>query len=430
MNYYCSILKRSIIALFFMVAVGITLNCAAFLLPQDRIHDNIVRSGETFLLEGGFPGIVKDYDISLPDNNMDAWSLLIADYNDPKDPMILKALAGKYASYPVPQNGLMGVDNLPEVHTGSPEKVYSYNRYWHGWLFPLRLLLCFFYYSDIRVLDMFVMTGLFSAVMLGMQKKELGALVFPLTVSFLAMMPVTLPLCFSYMTSLIIALSMLLALLYKREQIEKHLYVPVFFLIGGAVTSYTEFLVFPILTLGWPLTLYIITLQKERKDWKEQLKMIAVCSIAWAFGYFGMWASKWIVTDLLTDLNSIRSAYKQIRIRSSATSDLKMQEQISRFKAVYINLKRLYKRPFVALFTLSVLYYFTKPLRRRTRNAAHNEKCCQRFMDMLMLWLIAAMPLVWWFLTANHSWIHSHFTYRAAAVMIFAGLCSLRRMTE
>ena len=103
-----------------MVAVGIALNCAAFLLPQDRIHDNIVRSGETFLAEGGFPGIVKDYDISLPDNNMDAWSLLIADYNDPKDPMILKALAGKYASYPVqhPEHG--SVQLCPEYHFPLP----------------------------------------------------------------------------------------------------------------------------------------------------------------------------------------------------------------------------------------------------------------------------------------------------------------------
>ena len=55
-------------------------------------------------------------------------------------------------------------------------------------------------------------------------------------------------------------------------------------------------------------------------------------------------------------------------------------------------------------------------------------KTGKKALALLPLMLIACIPYVWYFILANHSWIHGYFTYRVQIVTLFAGgvmLCFL-----
>ena len=70
---------------------------------------------------------------------------------------------------------------------------------------------------------------------------------------------------------------------------------PEFFLIVGILTSYFDFLTYPVVTLGIPLCCYFL-LESDRL-WNN-IKRLTGFSVSWAIGYAGMCAAKWVIADL------------------------------------------------------------------------------------------------------------------------------------
>ena len=64
--------------------------------------------------------------------------------------------------------------------------------------------------------------------------------------------------------------------------------VVLFFLGTGMVTSYVDFLTYPLITFGLPCVLWLM-LEKDRQ--KNALLLLVQLALAWGIGYAGMWAN-------------------------------------------------------------------------------------------------------------------------------------------
>lgn len=90
-----------------------------------------------------------------------------------------------------------------------------------------------------------------------------------------------------------------------------------FFIIGG-IACFVDFLTVPIISLGLPLTIYFLRLQKVRKiEYKEVLKIIFLASISWGVSYVTIWFTKWLLMDIIYNRDLIKTALKQSSYRSS-----------------------------------------------------------------------------------------------------------------
>ena len=409
---------KGIITFVFLVFLGVSLNSLSVLLPSDRIRNNVVASEETFTREGSFPEIIHPYKITIPDNNTDAWMLLIAEYHDNNKSVLDQALSGSYNVYS-DVDGLIGSDGIRNIRNNNVKWSGTYARYWHGWLFPLRLLLTFSSYSGIRLINCIICCFMVGVVIFGLSEKSLSGIVFPFIASITILIPIVIPLCMAYMISFTIALIAMILLIYKREFIARVLGLSCLFMIIGQITAYSEFLQFPVITLAFPLVLLIYT---EESNLPGRIILILKSSVSWAVGYFGMWISKWIIASLLTDQNVISEAIYQISIRFSATSDMAKDVPISRIKALMENLKAMGQSPLIVMVCILTLYYLIRWFILLLNKRTNTRETAMKFIPYAFIMLI---PILWLTGLANHSIIHSHFTYRTASVAVFSWLTAL-----
>lgn len=415
-------LRFALIVFIGSVFFGITLNVAAFLLPDSAIHPHVLASAESFRRDGGFPQLVYDYSGTTLDANSDAWMLLMSDYNEDNG-LIDKALSGYYNVYPSRPSGLTGITNIQMVDIEEPTKVYSYPRYWHGWIFFLRLLLCFFDYSGIRMVNMFLQYILLITCFILFEKKKLLNYSVAFFVALMVLVPIASAICFEYSFIYYIFMLAILGMLAFHQKIKDSIGYATYFFVVGIITSYLDFLTYPILSIGMPLTLLML-IEKDI-PLKDKVRKIIIYSLAWGIGYGGMWAAKWVAATLLTDHNVILEAWKQIIFRTSHqtgsgpnASDL---VPITYAETVKRNLRVfLLKRPYLLLFFAGSAFYA-----RGIVQTLAKDGLLKIVKTILPFTLIAAMPFVWWFILMNHSYIHCHFTYRAISVSVFALLCAL-----
>ena len=412
---------KAVLVFLLIVLTGVLLIALSLLLPQEIIHNNIYYSVDTFTTEGGFPRIILRYPMTTLDNNMDAWMLLLADYRSEDDSVLDQIFLGKYATYSEYVTGLEGFDNLNKLQTGEVLQTGSYSRYWHGWLFPLRLILCLTNYSGIRMMNVILMTGLFSLMLLGFARANRIHLIFPFFVSFIILMPVSLPLSPSYMIPYCIAVSASLLLMRYCEAIDQRLGFGIFFMIIGAVIAYCDFLTFPLITLGFPLIIYMV-LCGENQSLRKKLICMFLCSASWTVGYCGMWAAKWVLASLFTSTDVIENALDQIHRRFSATADYQLTAPIPRFAAVKRNLDILARKPIIILCSGSFFSYVLLLIHRLNIRSIKISTAVKQFIPYVF---IAVLPGCWFLCLANHSFIHCHFTYRILSVSAFALLAGL-----
>ena len=411
-----------------LVLIGVLLLAASLLLPKGVIHNNIYFSVDTFADEMDLPRTITDYPMTMLDNNTDAWMLLIADYHAPEEPFANQLFLGQYAVYDENKSGLVGMDSIGSLQAEEVLRVGEYPRYWHGWLFPLRLSLCLFNYSGIRMMNVVILTVLFAMTVTSIDRTKHRETLIPFLISFVILMPVSLPLCMAYMISTSIALMTSILVLRYQARIEALIGITPFFMLIGAVTAYSEFLQFPLITLGFPLV-FLLAVKGKKQSLRQNVRDTVLCIIAWGSGYFGMWIAKWILASLFTDRNVIKDAIDQIAIRFSSTGNGQASADISRLAAVDKNLAVLNRRPIILMLVSCSIFYLTRMVHFCLTSDEEARKTCNISMLIPFL-LLSVLPFLWILLLANHSYIHFHFTYRVFSVTIFAILCGLSVLSE
>jgi hypothetical protein len=179
----------------------------------------------------------------------------------------------------------------------------------------------------------------------------------------------------------------------------------VFFIVGG-VTSYIDVLSVPLVSLGL-LLFTTIGLMKSLK-----LKMLILLCAVWSFGYLLLWGSKWIIAQQTYVPDAINVGYKKVQDRTSSVVDA----QFSRQEAVIRNFYQLrgYDKRNKIFLLVAGLCYGTFLLRYFSIQSLNKQNA--------VLWIsIAIIPYLWYFIAAEHSYIHVVFTYRDQFMSVVAG---------
>jgi hypothetical protein len=304
----------------------------------------------------------------------------------------------------------------------------GYSRYWHGYLVWVRPLLLVFTYLDIRYILMLVFMMLFAANVLGMSRR-LGAGVayvyaFCLGLAYFIMVPWSLQFCEVFL----IMMGTTLFFLRKYDVSWKISLVGEIFLVIGLVTQYLDFLTAPLLTLGLPLCVLLL-INAAQMGGKAVLRSWAMAihsCITWAFGWGVGWAAKWIVGTVVLgrDRGIIEDALSQAAFRvngnaaskaSRVTAIVKNAYTMLPFSSVIGNGERLAMVLVGLVYLVVLVAVLALWVRRRKRGA---------WKAYLPVVFVAALPVLWFVVMAQHSQVHFFYTYRIQMISYFGIMSS------
>ena len=381
--------------------VGYMLLAGVYCLPTDRMEKNMQESCDIFYAESNYPKLME-YNNSKLDNYTDGIMLLTAAY--PSEETIWDAAvnAERYRTSDTP------VETILDVYADGTENGDStyYARYWHGYLVFLKPLLLLFGYGQIREIMMFSQLGIFAVLLLLLAKKNLK-LTIPLFLTWIFLNPVSTMLSLQFNTVWILTLGTMAAILLLDE---KNLINDIYgwgilFFTVGAMTSYFDLLTYPLLTLGAPLALWLVT-NSAKHFWKNLWNM-AHLSVLWGIGYGGMWALKWIIGSMVTGENVIGDAVEQVTYRTSSV----VEETVITFGRLVHELQYSARQyTWIFAMILVAVYFVYRMIRLRK-------------LDITLLvsyFVISVFPVVWYLAMKNHSFGHHWFTYRELAISIYA----------
>lgn len=324
----------------------------------------------------------------------------------------------------------------------------TYSRYWHGYLAVLKPFFTIFTFADFRILNQAVELLLMFAVLLLMQKRGLGRYLSAFVFVLILWNPGTMGVSLQYAPCYYITLITSLILLSKKQvfQREGDKSILFLFLFSGILTSYLDFLTYPVATLGIPLVFWIL-LRTEIPCKKKYGNMITFIENAasWLWGYAGMWIGKWAIGSALLHENLFADALDSVAIRTSTQDGT---QNISRIGVSgYLLRYSIWKKPYLLLFILFIIgnfvVYFAKrkkrtknftflhedyvveTMKKQPENGTGDSAIRQRRETKIMLLLVGMIPFVWYFFTANHSYIHPRLVYRSLGVTVFAWMSAL-----
>lgn len=377
--------------------LGTLLLTAVYLLPTEGMKKHVGESLDNFMDEGDNPFLIPGYKGSSLDNSTDAIMLGNAVF-DSERPFYQAAMLAERAK---DESGdtMIGLQNY--VREDDRHLVVEYSRYWHGYLVVLKPLLLLLNFDQIRLLNGIMFAVLLAAVSFGFLRLGMwrGWAAWLLAVA--GLYPVVIPYSLQYSSVFYIGTIALALVLYQGEWLERKELWGCFFLITGMCTSYMDFLTYPLFTLGMPLIACVLLMKHEIRE------MLRDC-LCWGIGYFGMWMGKWAVGSLLSGEKLWIKALEIADLRVSGTVN---DYEISRVMAVLRNFYIYAGVLGVLLFVVIMVWTVAGVWRYRERLSIR---------AVLPLLLTACMPVAWYLLVANHSYIHYWYTFRILTVSIFA----------
>lgn len=287
----------------------------------------------------------------------------------------------------------------------------EYGRYWHGYLVPLKLLLLFFDYSDIRILNFFLQNFLLYMVSRGFYRNRLERYIPAFLAAVFVVNPLTAALSLQFSTVYYIMLVSAIYILWlsRKGKLTEEKTGNASLCLGIA-TAYFDFLTYPPVPLGVLLILYFLL---EKRDGNGIcIKIILKMGALWAFGYFGMWGGKWLAGSVLSGRNMFVNAWSNVLRRTSIQSA--SPGESGRFLAIYKNISVFMKWPFLLAFLLIAGYYMVK-FRKLTLERLRCQKA-----SIVFLLMTAFIPVGWMFIMADHTAEHYWFTHKLFSVSVFA----------
>ena len=363
------------------------------------------------------PQMVGGFRSSQMDNFTAVLILKTAAYTG-EESLLQKALSGfRVDMYPEAGqsqwNAFCHYANGSESPTGGD---MGYSRYWHGYTLPLRLLLCVLDVANLQMTLYFAQLALLCLVLFEMKSRGLGRLMPGFFLSYFLLMPFSMSVCLQYAPVSMLMLTASALILKWDERIEQAVTLPAFFAALGLFTNYFDLLTFPLVSLGFPLILLLALRLHRGESGCALFRLTAFCGCAWALGYGGMWALKWVLNGLAFGWGMFLAVFDQIGLRASSNGG-----ELSRLGVLMDNLNIiLAKKSYLLLIgacSLATLAPAAKAL-----IAKRSVRLDLRALNLL---LPAAAVALWYLVMANHSYDHTYFTYRNAAVMVFAAFALL-----
>ena len=405
-----------ILFLLISVAVGTSLLTAVYTIPEKRIEENVIESTELLYEEGNYPQVFK-WCTSKLDNFTDTLMLKIAAHQREDSAFTNAMLAArgvvKGISYPTKNIYAHYIKGVPYDY----EK--SYIRYWHGYLIFLKPILTVLNYMQIRVLNL-VLQLILSAIALYLLKiKNMKEYMIPFTLMIAFLFPFITARSMQYSTCFYIIMAISIVMILIKDKIDKKaVYI---FLFSGILTSFFDFLTYPLATFGIPAVLYFV--MQQSSNIKDNINKLVKIMLSWGFGFGGMWAGKWIVASTLwgnyvfkdaMNAATTRNGYQRYSEKGSVILEMIL--------ALGKNVIRFLNTPVTILALIFIVYCFVV-IRKHNKTNKTDLKSVLIFTFPYIF--IAILPFLWYVILLNHSTIHSIFTNKTLIVTAFAVMCSI-----
>jgi len=409
------------------VAAGFALLTAVYALPVAPIAHNVqlsVQSLDGSWATGEIPyeQLVKGYETTQLDNSTDA-NMLLAAAHESDLPLMQQVIETATYGYggstyaALLEYGQSGSANLQSAPAA---------RYWHGFLVYLKPLLCFFSYMDIRMFQMAFQLLLLCAVTVGLCRRGLARYAPAFALSLLAVTPAITGFSLQFSTIYTLYLLAMLALLYRPRLLQTRMRTAAFFMIVGMATSYFDFLTYPIAAFGMPFLLSLLLSPVPTR--RAGLLRGLLCLGAWAVGYFGLWAGKWVIAAAFgSDGWFVPNLMAKITERSSHQSagvTLGAADVLGRVLGVFA--KKAYLLV-AATVTAAYAALLVRAVGKRSKcqgpSAAAGARPAGFTGQTLLMLLAGLLPFGWYLLASNHTYNHAFFTSRALTVTVFAAGC-------
>lgn len=389
-------------------------------IPQAAIKENVMESAE-YLCEGELFGtVVEDVQGSKIDRYADSILVAIAWQYDSSHPLQSVMWSSYYHTEYYNENR-----NLLNAVTNEYKPNQQYMRYWHGSIAILRPLLVLFNIRQIYILNGGIMIILILCLMAVLLKNRM---IIPavgtgagLILTAFWFVPLSLEYTWTYLFMLLMSIiGVKLALSGKWN------YMGVYFLIGGIVTNYLDFLTTETLTLTVPLLLICWVKLHESKNMQESSiwKMSGRAVLSWVAGYIGMWIMKWILAAAVLRENVMPYISEHIGERLGGDIGLSWWNYIC--GAVWKNISCLF--PFgygvVGMFAGIILVLFVM----YSGYVYHRKHICKE--NILLYSLIGIVPYIRYIVLHNHSYLHCFFTYRAQFATILAIVLIMEQLAD
>lgn len=396
----CSIvLLKSALIFIVSIVFAVLFMFLAYLLPTSKMQNSAKSSSEILLKEGNYNYLVEGDFSSRLDNFTDSIMISEAIF-DSDESAIYKAMKNYHSGW-----GVEGLD--AQVDGDVDEK--SYSRYWNGYLIFLKPLLLMFGIKGIRILNTVLQILLVIGVCCVMFKKA-KSLIIPYLISLFLINPVAITQSMQFSSVFyIFNITMLLVLLFNEKLNQKN-WFGYLFLIVGIVTSFFDFLTYPVATFLMPLV--VVMWFDESSTFKDKFITALKLGVFWAVGYFGFWIAKWCVGSIVTGENLITEAIKQAKFRT--TGDVSYApSKILVHLAFVLNFKPFINLQNIVLLSVCLCLLLVLILKYRKQFSITKTK-------VLSFLLVAVLPILWYLVLSNHSYMHYWFTFRSYIGTIFA----------
>ena len=389
-------------------------------LPTGRMTQNVLQSMPTLQSEMGLVGVVDGYVQTFTGNFTDSLMLENCIYTNEKHSLLEQALF-MYRGETATDGSWAPTISLGDYANGNelPCEI-EYSRYWHGYLVFLKPLLYFCNINDMRVLTAYVQLFLNGTILLLLCKRRAYGLgvAYLISTTFLyspfLYASLSLSICFYLLCGAIIIQ------LLGNDYLITHNAYPLFFFLTGMATSYFDFLTYPLVTLGFPLCIYLYF---NMKHWKEEIRSIFRYSTEWGIGYLGFWMMKWILTLILTGREVFHNALSALATRTDNA------DGYSKLEGFWVVVKKnieLYRNQIyflIAFFSvLFIIYILIKKIKTGVESGFIGQMC--------VFFLVALYPFAWYFVAQNHSDEHWMFTCKILSVSVFAIGSAVAKLTK
>lgn len=300
--------------------------------------------------------------------------------------------------------------NLEEALENGGQGNQEYIRYWHGSMVIIRPLLMFFNISEIYHIFAVIMIILIAVLFIILIRKKQYLLLVATIIGYIMIAINYVPFCLEYVwTFLIMLIVSIIGILTKKHNM--------LFFITGIITCFLDFLTTEIITLFVPI-IYIYTIKyknREIKDFKEGIKLIAKYSALWLTGYCIMWGTKWLLASIILNVNALdfvlNKAKKRIsgHVRGYSTGYMLKNSILRNVSAIY---------PFYMIHETSIAVCLILCIVIPTALLIKKDK--KSLLNFLIFMIIAIMPYIRYLVLLNHSFMHYIFTFRDQLITIMS----------
>ncbi len=398
-----------------LVCIFLGFSLLSVLIPNEPVRKNIESSIKDVINQPDYPDLIIKGDHHRLDYAMDGQISNIIYTIDNQEPL-KSALLGrcrmedgpytsqwKHLSYNISHNNLK-----PNV---------NYARYWHGNSFFFRIFYSFTDFNEIKWLIFFITSVLMAAFTMVLYR-ETGGLKSMAMLAGLFFVNVYI-MQFSMQMSPVLIISIIAGLFLISHMKRNKENTGLLFFITGAVTTYFDLLTAPLLTLGLPMLIWVSMIKEEgnlKKDLVFGIQQLLAFGLLWSTGYLGAWVFKVLITIPVADFDIFSDVKNQFLLRSGS-------EGINRMSAIEANFNFL-PLVFMNLILLTLLIFSILYFKKKGITKA------------ILYLAVAFVPYIWFYVTANHSYLHNWFTYRIQAIAIsgvflaFISLVDWERFSE